>query len=171
MKQLRRLLPGESAFGWLLLGFSLLLFYSSYRIAGFSSLSSAGGTPLAASGLMVLCAVVVLVRNSRSPRLDVSGWAEAARRFNTEILPLQPLVVYVLIMLGYMWAIEPLGFNLASFLFLFASFWYLHRKGIWLATWLSALNVVIIYVMFQLIFQVTLPVGEWIEPILRSVGR
>lgn len=171
MKLLRRLLPGETAFGWLMLAFSLFLFHQSYQIAGFSSLSSAGGTPLAASALMVLCAVVVIVRNMGSPQLDVSGWREAVRRFNTEILPLQPLILYVLIMLGYMAGIEPLGFNLASFLFLFASFWYLHDKGVWLATWLSAVTVVIIYVTFQLVFQVTLPAGDWIEFLLRAVGR
>lgn len=171
MEQLRRLLPGETAFGWLMLAFSLFLFYNSYKIAGFSSLSSPGGTPLAGSGLMVLCAIVVIVRNMRSPRLDVSSWQEAATRFNHEILPLQPLIVYVMIMLGYMWAIEPLGFNLASFLFLLVSFWYLHRRGLWLATWLSAVTVVIIFITFQLVFQVTLPAGDWLEPIYRLVGR
>ena len=171
MNQLRRLLPGETAFGWLMLAVSLFLFYSSYKIAGFSSLSSAGGTPLAASGLMALCAAFVIVRNRRSPALDVSSWREAAKRFRSEILPLQPLILYLLIMLAYMAGIEPLGFNLASFLFLFASFWYLHKKGVWLATWLSAVTVVIIYATFQLVFQVTLPIGDWIELLLRAVGR
>lgn len=171
MKQLRRLLPGEAVFGWLMLGFSLFLVYHSYKIAGFSSLSSAGGTPLAASGLMTLCSLIVIVRNLRSPALDVAGWVEAAKRFNFEILPIQPLIVYALIILGYAVAIEPLGFNLASFLFLFVSFWYLHRKGLWLATWLSFVTVVAIFITFQLIFQVTLPDGNLLEPFYRAIGR
>lgn len=171
MTPLRRLLPGETGFGWLMLAFSLFLFHQSYKIAGFSSLSSAGGTPLAASGLMVICAIVIIVRNRRSPALDVSGWREAAQRFSTEILPLQPLIIYVLIMLGYMATIEPLGFNLASFLYLFSSFWYLHRRELWLATWLSAVTVAAIFVTFQLVFQVTLPEGDLLSPLLRAIGR
>ena len=172
MKELRRLHPGEASFGWLTLAFSLFLFYASYLIAGFSSLSSPGATPLAASGLMVLCSVVVIVRNRRSPPCEVSNLKEAARRFHDEILPIQPLIVYVGIILGYMILLEPLGFNLTSLLFLFVSFLYLHREGgLWLATWLSFTCVAIIYVLFQLIFQVTLPEGDWLGPLYRLVGR
>jgi putative tricarboxylic transport membrane protein len=171
MKELRRLLPGELTFGWLLLAASLFLFYQSYQIAGFSSISSGGGTPLAASGLMILCSVVVIVRNMNSPALE-AGWSEAARRFQKEILPPNPLIGYVLIIIAFMAALEPLGFNLSSWLFLFVSFLYLHRKGgLWLATWLSVVSVFTIFVVFQLLFQVTLPEGDWLEPFYRLIGR
>jgi hypothetical protein len=172
MNELRRLLPGETAFGWLTLAFSLFLFYESYKIAGFSSLSSSGGTPLAASGLMIISSIIVILRNRRSPSADITGMAEAVRRFHDEILPVHPLIAYVFIIFGYMILLEPLGFNLTSFLFLFVSFWYLHRKGgLWLAAWLSLVSVLIIYVLFQLIFQVTLPEGDWLGPIYRLMGR
>lgn len=169
-KPTRRLLPGESAFGWFLLAFGAFVFYQSYRIAGFSSVSSAGGTPMAAAFLMMVTAVTIIVNNARSPQLETRSFGEAVRRFQAEMLPLQPLVFYVFIILLYMLAMEPLGFNLASFLFLFASFWYLHDKGWWLALWASTLNVVIIYVLFQVIFQVVLPEGTWIDAAMRLVG-
>jgi hypothetical protein len=172
MNELRRLLPGETAFGWLTLAFSLFLFYESYKIAGFSSLSSPGGTPLAASGLMIICSVIVIVRNLRSPPAGSASMAEAARRFHDEILPVHPLIGYVLVILAYMLLLEPLGFNLTSFLFLFVSFYYLHRRGgLWLAVWLSAVSVIIVYILFQLIFQVTLPDGDWLDPVYRAIGR
>jgi len=172
MNELRRLLPGETAFGWLALAFSLFLFYHSYKIAGFSSLSSSGGTPLAASGLMIISSVIVILRNRRSPSADVAGMTEAARRFHDEILPVHPLIAYVLVIFAYMVLLEPLGFNLTSCLFLFVSFWYLHRRGgIWLAAWLSLVSVLIIYVLFQLVFQVTLPEGDWLGPLYRLIGR
>ena len=171
MKERRRLMPGESAFAWLALAFGLFLFYESYKIAGFSSISSAGGTPLAASGLMVLCALTIVLSNRRALPVDAATWREELRRFHVEILPLQPLIVYVLIILAYMLLLEPLGFNLTSLLFLFVSFWYLHRKGLWIATWVSVVSVVAIYVTFQLVFQVTLPDGDWLEPFYRMIGR
>jgi putative tricarboxylic transport membrane protein len=166
----RRLLPGEGLFGWFLLALGTFMLCQSYRIAGLSSLSSAGATPMAASFIMMVSAVVIILFNRRSPPLDVDSLLDAARRFGNEILPLQPLVVYVLIVFGYMAALEPLGFNLASFLYLFVSFWYLHRKGVWAALWIGALNVGIIYVVFQLVFQVVLPQGDLLDAALRLVG-
>ncbi|MDQ2079113.1 tripartite tricarboxylate transporter TctB family protein [Xanthobacteraceae bacterium Astr-EGSB] len=172
MNELRRLLPGETAFGWLALAFSLFLFYHSYKIAGFSSLSSSGGTPLAASGLMIVSSVIVILRNRKSPSVGTATAAEAARRFHDEILPFHPLIAYVFVIFAYMLLLEPLGFNLTSFLFLCVSFYYLYRQGgLWLAVWLSAVAVIVVYILFQLIFQVTLPDGDWLAPVYRAIGR
>ena len=80
-----------------------------------------------------------------------------------KILPPHPLLGYVAIILVYMLLLEPLGFNLSSFLFLFVSFWYLHRKGLFLAFGLSIGSVIVIYVIFTLIFRVILPEAEWLD--------
>ena len=173
MNELRRLLPGETAFGWLALAFSLFLFYHSYKIAGFSSLSSSGGTPLAASGLMIISSVIVhpCATGGRRPP-GAAGMAEAARRFHkrdpagpsADRLRARHLRIHD--------ASRAARFNLTSCLFLFVSFWYLHRRGgIWLAAWLSLVSVLIIYVLFQLVFQVTLPEGDWLGPLYRLIGR
>jgi putative tricarboxylic transport membrane protein len=170
-KGFRRLLPGELTFGWLTLAFSLFLFRESYAISGFSGPNSPGGTPLAASGLMVLCSLIVVVQNLRSIRLDAATWRDAAHRFHAEIMPSRPLIGYIAIVFAYMALLEPLGFNVTSFAFLFASFSYLHRPPLSTAFRLSLVSFAIIYVMFQLIFQVTLPTGDWIASALRSIGR
>lgn len=164
----RQLLPGEKAFGYVLLLFSLFLFYHSYKIAGFSSISSAGGWPMAATAMMVLCSVIIIIRNFRMPPVEAKNVLHELRRFGKEILPPHPLLGYVTIILAYMLALEPLGFNISSFLFLFVSFWYLHRKGLLLALALSLGSVVAIYVTFQVIFRVILPEAEWLD--LSAIG-
>lgn len=166
----RRLLPGEKAFGYILFLFSLFLFYESYKIAGFSSISSAGGWPMAASAVMVVCSLLIIGRNRRMPQVEVTGALHALRRFGKEILPPHPLLGYVAIIVAYMLALEPIGFNVSSFLFLLASFWYLHRKGLVLALALSLGSVAAIYVTFQVIFRVILPAGDWLDLSVIGLG-
>jgi len=127
---MRRLLPGETAFGYLMLAFSLFLLYQTYRIAGFSSISSGGAYPMFAAALMVISSLVVVLRNRRSPKVEATGPAGEWHRFRHEVAPPYPLIGYIGIMVLYMLLMEPLGFNLSSFLFLFGSFAYLYRRGI-----------------------------------------
>jgi len=160
---MRRLNPGETAFGYLMLAFSLFLLYQTYKIAGFSSISSGGAYPMFAAALMVISSAAVVIRNRRSPKVEVAGPAEEWHRFRREVAPPYPLVGYIGIIVLYMLLIEPLGFNLSSFLFLFGSFAYLYRRGIWLALGLSLGSVAVIYVVFRLVFRVILPEAEWLD--------
>ncbi len=160
---MRRLLPGETAFGYLMLAFSLFLLYQTYRIAGFSSISSGGAYPMFAAALMVISSLVIVLRNRRSPKVEAAGPAGEWHRFRHEVAPPYPLIGYVGIMVLYMVLMEPLGFNLSSFLFLFGSFAYLYRRGIWLALGLSLGSVAVIYVVFRLVFRVILPEAEWLD--------
>lgn len=164
----RRLLPGEKAFGYVIFFFSLFLFYHAYKISGFSSISSAGGWPMAATAMMALCSVIIIIRNWRSPQVEAKNALAEMRRFGKEILPPNPLLGYVAIIVAYMLLLEPLGFNISSFLFLFASFLYLHRKNMWKMLLLSLGSVVVIYFTFQVVFRVILPEAEWID--LGSLG-
>jgi putative tricarboxylic transport membrane protein len=167
---MRPLNPGEKLFGYLMLCFSLFLLYQTYKIAGFSSISSGGAYPMAAAALMVVSSVVVVLRNRRMPKVEAAGPGEEWSRFRKEVAPPYPLLGYIGIMILYMVLIEPLGFNLSSFLFLFGSFLYLYRRGIWLTLGLSLGSVIIIYIVFQLVFQVILPEGEWLSPIFARLG-
>lgn len=167
---MRRLNPGETAFGYLMLAFSLFLFYQTYKIAGFSSISSGGAYPMAAAALMVASSLFVLLRNRRMPKVEAAGPAEEWRRFRKEVAPPYPLLGYAGIMLLYMVLIEPLGFNLSSFLFLFGSFLYLYKRGIWLTLGLSVGSVALIYLVFQVVFRVILPGAEWLDLSVIGLG-
>lgn len=155
----RRRLPGELLFSFLLLGFALFLFAQAHKISGFSSLSSAGFFPLLATGLMIVTQLITIARTLRMEE-DIPTGSSAALEFRRRITPLD-ILVFSGMTLGYAVGIEPLGFVLASFLFLTLSIVYLIRGRILLALGVSALSIAIIYLIFRVAFEVVLPKG-WI---------
>ncbi|WP_221801386.1 tripartite tricarboxylate transporter TctB family protein [Oceanobacter mangrovi] len=145
--------PGETLFGFLMLALSLLLFWQSWKIAGFSSLSSAGVLPLAASGLMVISCVIALVDDFRRPSHD-GEWHE----FFQHVLPLTvALMIAVIFLFAIM--LDTVGFIITAFLFLFGSIQLLHRRGIGKSLLIAAVALVLVYLVFRIIFVVVLPEG------------
>lgn len=153
--------PGEDLFGFLWLITAVVLFWRSWRIAGFSSLSSPGAFPIAVSGVMVIAAAIVVIGNAKRRR-------EAA---GEPILP-STVAVFTLMVGAYALLLGPLGFLPSSFLFLVAGMKLLRRGG-WGGTILIALvALVLIYVVFRLVFQVVLPEGIMPErEIMGAIGR
>jgi putative tricarboxylic transport membrane protein len=155
--RLRR--PGELGFAGIILIFALIVLYLAYRISGLSGPSSAGVFPMLAGLVMVAAAVRILLETWRmQPESD--GGADLVRRFLARIAPAE-VAIYTLIVVAFMVALKPLGFVLASFLFLMTSFLYLHRKGILPALLISGGTVAVILVVFRHVFQVILPEGPW----------
>jgi hypothetical protein len=152
----RRRLPGEAGFLALLLGFALFVLYQAYLISGFASPSSPGLFPMLAGLVMVVAAATALLRSLALPPPEERGVAAVTRR----VVP-PSVVVYAAMIVAFMLALEPLGFVVSSFLFLLASFLYLHRKSVLLALLLSAGAVAAILVVFRYVFQVVLPEGFW----------
>ena len=145
--------PGELVFNAVLLIFSLFMFWHAYRIAGFSSLSSAGAFPMAMSALMAVTSSTVLLRTWR--RRAARGGLQA---FWVQILP-QVAVVFSVFILGYSLLLKPLGFVVASFLFLLVSTWFLEGGRFKRSLLLSVVSIVAVYIVFRLVFQVVLPEG------------
>jgi putative tricarboxylic transport membrane protein len=152
---------GEEALSLIVLVVSVLLLWKSYTIAGFSALSSPGAFPMAASAVMVLGALIVVIGNARR-RGRLSG---------EKVLP-GTLVLFTGLVVAYAVALVPLGFLLASFLFL-----VLGMKLLYHASWARCLAItlgalVVVYVVFRLLFQVVLPEGIVPEgEILSMFGR
>ncbi|MGE0723687.1 MAG: tripartite tricarboxylate transporter TctB family protein [Alphaproteobacteria bacterium] len=144
---------GEALFAALMLAGSLFLFWQAYRIAGLSSLSSAGAFPLAATGAMVAAASVTLVRALRRRVPEA-----AAGPHRDRVLPATVAVLMVLVAL-YGALLGSLGFIVASSAFLTAAVLLLHRRGPWPAIAWSAISVAAVYVVFRLIFRIVLPEG------------
>jgi putative tricarboxylic transport membrane protein len=155
----RRRLPGEQAFLLLLLLASAFLLWQSYRISGFSSITSAGVYPMLVSATMVLCIVVTLVQSRRAEAEAAAPGESAARHFLRRLLPLE-LVAFTAAIVLYMLALEWLGFVVASYLFLLASMRLLGSTRWGLNALVSALSLAGIYVVFQTIFAVVLPTGS-----------
>jgi hypothetical protein len=163
--------PGETAFAVLMLACSVFLFWTAYRISGFSSLSSPGAFPMAVTATMVGSSAVILYNTLQMP-------APARGAFKSEILDPR-LGTFVALNFFYALALEPLGFVLTSFLFLVSSIYLLHRRGPLPALISAAVSVVAVYIIFRLIFKVVLPegvlperrwlafAGDWIAGLLR----
>ncbi len=149
-------LPGELGFSLLIVLASLFLAWQAWTIAGFSSLSSAGVMPMLATGTMVLAGLVVLGETAR--RRPAAGRGAAAR-FVAEITPPR-LGLFAAMIVGYMLALEPLGFLASSFLFLFASMAYLHRRSLLANLVVSLASLALIWIVFRHVFSVVLPAGR-----------
>jgi len=148
---------GEVFFVLLLLAVSLFLLWSAYTISGFESFASAGAVPMAAAGLMAVCALVILVQTLRRP----PGEPEAGlvRRLMVQVTPPALLFMLVLIVL-YVVLLEQLGFLLVSFLFLYASMFVLGSFRWFLNLVVSVGTLVVIYIVFEELFSVVLPGGR-----------
>lgn len=160
MRKARLRRPGELGFTGILLALALLVLYFAYGIAGFAGPSSAGVFPMLAGLAMVGSAIVILLDAVRM-RPEAGRDAGPVRDFFARIAPAE-IAVYALLVVGFMLALEPLGFVVAAFLFLLISFLYLRRGGIVLALLISVGALAAILVVFRYVFRVVLPEGPWL---------
>ncbi len=148
--------PGEVLFAVFLLLVSLVILQQAYAISGFSSLDSAGVFPMLAGATMVGAMVAVLwqLYRSMAPAGEGSAWRFA--RFGREILP-PTVIVFLVLVVAYMLALERAGFLISSLVFLFLSIWFLYRRNPVLVAAISVGSLAAIYVVFRYIFTVLLP--------------
>lgn len=151
-----KLQAGERAFDWLLLIFSLAVFYQAYQITGFSSINSAGAFPIGLSLIMIASSVAVLVGHHRKARPDTRGPLHELIVFLNEHFP--PVVLtFSALAIVYLAVIRPLGFFPSTFIFLALAFIFLRRGKIVSSLVISAFAIAVIYGLFTLVFRVYLP--------------
>ena len=150
--------PGELGFSLILLGFSVWIFYQSYTISGFSSLSSAGFLPMLSSAVMSIVSLLILIKVLRKASLGLPLGALLVR-FDREVLP-RTVVIFGGLVIGYMLLLNPLGFLLSSFLFLLSSIWFLHRANLLMTLIVTVGALAGVYSVFQYVFGVLLPRGS-----------
>ena len=145
--------PGELAFALLLAAFAAVAAWQSWRISGFSKLSSPGVFPMLASGAMLVAALFTVRDAARAKAIpgarlvgDVVSWR---------------LVVVVALLVGYVLALPRLGFLAASALFLMASLSYLWRRPWWAALGVTIGSLLALHVVFRVLFRVVLPQGAF----------
>ena len=118
-----------------------------------------------AAFVMVVAGVKILRDTRRVPGPDKSADALPASRFFHAITP--AVVVWLtLLIVAYMFALEPLGFIVSSFLFLVAAMFALGERRVLHSALVSAVSLAVIYVIFQTAFSVVLPDG-----VLRGVFK
>jgi putative tricarboxylic transport membrane protein len=139
---------------------SAFLFWQSFRISGFQSWSSAGVFPMLAAGTMVLALLMAGLRQRRIVVTQAEG-PRGLRALLTTIAPM-PLVGGVTSIALYMMLLKPLGFLLASFLFLVTSMRLFGSRRWSLNAGISLLSLAVIHLVFSTLFSVVLPRGDWL---------
>ena len=165
MKASRTRQPGELSFVLAMLVFGLTALWLAWRISGFSSWSSPGVMPMIAAAAMSASALVFLRNTWYMQAPEVPPGSSLARQFLHRVLPL-PIVLFTVLIVVYMLALEPVGFVISSFVFLVASMFALGSRRILFTIVIAAVSLAAIYVIFETAFSVVLPEG-----VLRGVFR
>lgn len=147
---------GEIAFSVFLLVFSLAMTWAASLVDDELTLSSAGSLPLVAASLMSTCSLINLLRALRAAA-DFNG--SAFIEFRKKVLPNTSIIIVGLI-LAFIFTLEYLGFNLASYLFLVLSSFMLGVKNRVVLFIIPVLFLGCIHFIFQVIFSVILPQGS-----------
>jgi putative tricarboxylic transport membrane protein len=118
---------------------------------------------------MVVCAVVILRDAVRAAPADGQAGESLAGQFVRRLTP--PVVVgFTAAIALYMVLLQPLGFVLASYLFLVSSMALLGSRRWGLNLLVSALALAAIYVIFQTVFSVVLPSGTLLQGLLKGAA-
>ena len=154
--------PGERVFLLVLVAFSALALWQSYRISGLASASGAGVFPMLASGAMLLASSRLLVRSRGSARgvPDGRGTSDGrgARATLRWLLPARTLVFVALA--GAFVALVPwLGFLPTAGAFLLAALLLNWRRGPLASLLVTLALLAVIWVVFRELFRVVLPTG------------
>lgn len=156
MSSARSRRPGELAFVLLLVVFSLLAAWQAWTISGFSSPSSPGVFPMFAAATMLVSGLIILTETARGRPVPERS---AAAAFLAEVTPVR-LLVFTAMIIAYMVSLEPAGFLVSSFVFLFAATAYLYRGPILLSLVVSSASLAAVYFVFRHVFSVVLPAGR-----------
>ena len=156
MNKSKKLRPGEKVFSVILIIFSAILFFESYKISGFSGLTTSGAMPMFASTLMLIASIFIFLETLKK---------DPKNKFNllkiTQYLLPKQLIFFVSLVLIYVLAIPYFGFTLSSGTFLIISILNLWNKGIVWSLGVSVFSIAVIYFLFRIIFQVILPLGSF----------
>ncbi len=143
--------PGELVFGIALLVASVVLLWNAYGISQFKALSAPGTVPMAATGVMVIAALIVVLRDFRLPK--VTG-----ESVSKDILPMT-VVIVVLSLVGYAMLLKPLGFLPTSALFLIFNIKLLGKRSWAWTVSISLGSLILIWIIFRIVFTVLMPAG------------
>ncbi len=146
---------GKKTFDLILFFSGLVFFFLSLKMWFHMEeprLSSAAALPLFVSGIWTILMLSVLFENRKIIKVAKPSFVDAFKQlFPKEVLA---IVAFVLV---FCMSLSVLPFMVASGIFLYASMCYLKRKSYLGNFAWTALIMVFIFVVFELVFGVTLP--------------
>jgi putative tricarboxylic transport membrane protein len=153
-------LPGELTFTCLLLLGSVFLWFQSYGISGFESITSAGMFPMLSAAVMAVTALLALRQTLRA-RLIRSSGDSLVQLFVRQISP-SVFISFTLAVIAFMLLLPRLGFVVSAYVFMVISMRLLGSTRWWFNLLVSAAALGLVYLIFQTIFSVVLPKGTWL---------
>lgn len=151
-------LPGEMTFVVVLLLFAATALWQAWRISGLSGWSTPGTVPMLAALVMAGAGLRIALATLRRPPPALPSGATLPRAFARALLP-RAVVAFTLLIVLYMFTLEPLGFVVASLVFLYAGMWALGSRRPVYNLVVAAASLAAVYVVFQTAFSVVLPAG------------
>ncbi|MAG66692.1 MAG: hypothetical protein CMK96_13950 [Pseudomonas sp.] len=151
----QRRLVGELAFALMMLALSVLIGYLAFQISGFSSINSAGAFPMGVSLIMLVSAVWFVIEAITKEGAEEKRLA-AVKQFCRDHFPPQVLG-FLALAVAYLASMGWVSFYVSTAVFLIASILYLRRGGVLLAVGVTALAILLVYLLFTLVFSVYLP--------------
>lgn len=126
---------------------SIFAVFQSYKISGNELTStSPGAFPLFISALLLIFSILIYIEERRKGQVE----------FKTLLFSKEIIVIIILLVL-YGLLLETIGFEIATFGFLFIAISYLSKKDILKNLIISSLTVVVIIFIFKTVFKVMLP--------------
>jgi len=148
--------PGETLFLTLLLLLSIAILILAIKISGFSSLSSPGAFPMFVGVIMIFSCVMAFRESLHKKSPPFKNKKEELTIAAKDLFSLT-MVGFTFLMILYGYLLGSIGFIFSTLLFLWGSIIFLKGAGLVKATWVSLLNVFIIYLLFRYVFLVLLP--------------
>lgn len=127
--------------------FSIFAIFQSAKISGSElTTTSSGAFPLFISVLLLIFSIWVFIETSKKKQVN-----------HKDKIFTQEIIVIIILLALYGLLLEAIGFEIATFGFLFISISYLSKKDIFKNLIISSLTVLIIIFIFKTVFKVILP--------------
>ncbi|QJQ94177.1 MULTISPECIES: tripartite tricarboxylate transporter TctB family protein [Halomonadaceae] len=156
-KRFERVQAGEKLFDWLLCLFSIGVLIEAYRIDGAFRLNSGGSFPTGLALIMLAASAVILVSHRRKRRdPEITSFTQETKVFLKEHFK-PHIVVFSLVSMAYLAAINWFSFFVSTFIFLAVLFIYYRGGKILSSLVITGVAIAVIYVLFTMVFRVYLP--------------
>lgn len=153
----KELKAGEIGLGIILVLFSILAIYESYRISEANlTIASPGAFPMFISIILLVFSIWIGIENYQSKRLKKYSVLEKTKSIASLVLS-KDIFLTIAFLIIYAFILEKVGFIISTIMFLWTSISFLTKGKIFKNLGVSILIVASIVLIFNTIFNVVLP--------------
>ncbi len=155
--------PGEKILAFIFLIFSIVILFLSYGISGFKSMSSPGSFPMIVSVVLLISAIFI-VRDVLRKNKDSREEKQESTANTLKLLFPHTVIIFIFVSFLYVFLLQKITFLYATILYIIFLGVYFNNKKfkfdlkeIFKIGAISLATTIIVYFIFQKIFNVMLP--------------